>query len=569
MSAVKHKAVLYVRKNLADTDSPIINRLRENLENLIETDFDKEMKGKGFFKFPVQYNPATLSLSNISSDDEEEFGAGTENGTSGMVALNTRSTLSFDLIFESADSAADKNFVKRQSEKILALLLDSSLSYVVFCYGGMVFQGELTQADIRYTMFDIEGNPVWAEISVSITEKPEEPEEGPSSKESFSNDELLYRYSALREEYDGFQTPVAVVKINQKDISDNKSGLSISDVQVELTSGFEASMAVFSIYNSFDKKTASFRTEEIKKYIYLGSSISVSMGYKEVAKRIFSGFIAKVNFICEDEEMPYVQVTCMDVKGIMMSGSYARQMAASCYSEAVKEIFGKNVYTKMQAQEIFTDLSIAETPDRQNNSAQSGESDRTIEMVNESDYEFVVRAAKKFNYEFFVDSGIVIFRRAKSADSVLMELELGEVLKTFDIEYDITGLVKAIDVRGMDTGKMKLISSKQKYDNKISMGNKAKQLLKNSEKVYIDPTVKSQQDADYRGAYLIEDMSYRFGTLTCECVGLPELKPGSFIKIKNLGEPADNRFYITEVSHRIDSEGVYTSRITAKASSVL
>ena len=39
--------------------------------------------------------------------------------------------------------------------------------------------------------------------------------------------------------------------------------------------------------------------------------------------------------------------------------------------------------------------------------------DKTVEMVAESDYEFVVKAAKKYNYEFFVSGGNVYFRKAK------------------------------------------------------------------------------------------------------------------------------------------------------------
>jgi len=549
-------------------------KLEKNIDRQKAVLFGRR-KDNSLFELPVQYNPATLSLSNTAdSADEDEDVTGAENGTGGNLSLNSRSTLSFDLIFEALETDADKDYVRMQAERILALTLDADLCYVVFLYGEMAFQGELVRADIKYSMFDGEGNPIWANVSVEIIEKEEE--EGDSETEkskqptgSFTKTAFSYQYHSLKKEYEDFETPVAVIKINQKDISDNKSGLSAADIEVELTSGYEASMAVFSIYDCFDKRTASFRTDALKKYIYLGSSVSISMGYGGTAKIIFRGFIAKINFICEKGEMPYVQVTSLDVKGIMMSGCYAKQMTASCYSDAIREIFQKTVYTRMQNQEIFTDLSIAQTPDQKEAKKEGRESDQTIEMVNESDYEFVVRAAKKFNFEFFVESGKVIFRRAKSVNTVLMELKLGEGLKTFDIEYDITGLADTVYVRGMDTGKMKLISSKSRHDHKISLGNKAKQLLKNSERLYIDPTVRSQQDADYRGEYLMEDMSFRFGTLVCDCVGLPELQPGNFVQISGLGEPAENCFYITEVKHIIHSEGIYISKVTAKAASLL
>ncbi len=527
-------------------------------------------KDNRFFELPVQYNPATLSLSNTAGEDEKE----TMFQSTEELSLNSRSTLSFDLIFEALEETADKDYVRIQAERILALTLDTDLSSVTFLYGEMAFFGEMVQADIKYTMFDEEGNPLWAIVSVKMVEK-EDDEEVKSTQTEFlsenssSQNIFSYQYQSLKKEYENFETPVVVIRINQKDISDNKSGLSVADIEVDLTSGYEASLATFSIYDCFDKRAVSFRTEALKNYISLGSSVSISMGYGEITKIIFRGFIAKINFICEKEEMPYVQVTSLDIKGSMMSGCYAKQMKASCYSDAVREIFEKTVYARMQNQGIFTDLSIACTPDGKKTQGENSESDLTIEMVNESDYEFIVRAAKKFNFEFYVERGKVIFRKAKSVRTVLMELRLNESLKSFDIEYDITGLTETVYVRGMDTGKMKLISAKSRHEEKISQGNKARQLLKNSERLYIDPTVRSQQDADYRVQYLLEEMSFRFGTLICDCVGLPELQPGNFVQVSGLGKPAENCFYITEVKHMIDTEGLYISKVTAKAAAIL
>ena len=72
--------------------------------------------------------------------------------------------------------------------------------------------------------------------------------------------------------YDNFTYPVAVLTVNGKKFSDNKNGFVLSDIEVELTSGYEASMVSFMIYNTFDQPTSQFRTEEVKKYIFLGNN---------------------------------------------------------------------------------------------------------------------------------------------------------------------------------------------------------------------------------------------------------------------------------------------------------
>lgn len=257
----------------------------------------------------------------------------------------------------------------------------------------------------------------------------------------------------------------------------------------------------------------------------------------------------------------------MDVKGIMMAGNYARQLKATCFSDAVKEILNKTAYIRLQSSDVITKVEISDTPDKRPAGGEEKASDQTIEMVCESDYEFVVKAAKKFNYEFFSIGGVVYFRKAKQNRELLLEASPGEGLRSYEISYDFTGIVEQVEVRGMDVGKSKLISASQKMKNKLSLGNKAKPLIKKSQKVYIDPTITSKEEAGYRADYLAEDISYRLGTLEAEFIGLPELTPGRFLKISGLGSAASNTFYLVTVRHVMDERG-YLTKVTGKAASM-
>lgn len=374
-----------------------------------------------------------------------------------------------------------------------------------------------------------------------------------------------YDYQALKKKYEDFAHPILHMQINGKNFSENKAGLQISDVEVEMTSGFEASIATFWIYNCYDRITCEFAFDDLKKYICMGSCVVISMGYAGCAREIFRGFISRVNFVFRQEDIPGVEITAMDVKGIMMAGNYSRQLKASSFSEAVKEILDKTAYVRLQSNEIITGLEITDTPDHvQTGGAGEKASDRTLEMVCESDYEFVVKAAKKYNYEFFSIGGTVYFRKAKNNTELLMEAAPGDGLQSYEIGYDFTGIVQQVEVRGMDAGKSKLISSSKKLNNKLSQGNKAAPLIKGSQKVYIDPTVTSREEADYRAGYLAEDISYRLGTLEAQFIGLPELTPGRFMKIKGLGTAVSNTFYLVTVRHIMDDRG-YITKVTGKA----
>lgn len=376
-----------------------------------------------------------------------------------------------------------------------------------------------------------------------------------------------YEFEELKKQYRQFQHPVAVICINGEQLTDEKKGYPVSDIRVDLTSGFEASMAEFSVYGIYDEAAGKFDFSGKKTKIQLGSRVEVYLGYSDKAGRVFLGVITRVNYLFEKNDIPCVRVTAMDVKGIMMAGNYSTQLKAKNYADAVKEILEKTAYDKLGAQgeKVIEEISIDMTPDKQRamTGGQTGTEDKTIEMVAESDYEFVVKAAKKHNFEFFTECGRVYFRKAKSDTSVLMEIGPTTGMHSFDVSYDLTGLVEKVVVRGMDVSKAKVISAQKKYSNKISAGSKAKPLLKNSQKVYIDTTITSKEEAEDRASSLMETMSYRYGTLECELVGIPELLPGHFIQLTGLGEPAENTFYIKRVRHILAKEGKFDTQISA------
>lgn len=390
-------------------------------------------------------------------------------------------------------------------------------------------------------------------------------------------------YEKLKSEYMYFENPVAIISVEGNEISQSKTGLQIGNIEVESSSGYEAGIASFVLYGCYDSQSCAFNYSMIKKYVMIGAQVSVYMGYGTVVKEVFCGFISQVNFFFQAQEIPGVRVTCMDIKGMMMSNCYSRQMTSQCYSDAVKAIFDQQQYAQMKDRGVIKNLYISQTPDKQESAGGAGipgasagltagvaagskATDYSIEMVAESDYEFVVKAAKKFNYEFFVSGGVVYFRKAKNYSSVLMELSPATGMHSIDVEYNVTGLVGEVEVRSTDVGKAKQIASTVKLNNKISQGKYASKLVKNASKVYIDPTADSKKTAGYRADYLAEDIAYRFGTLEAELTGLPDLVVGRFIQIQGMGDPVNNLFYIVNVRHVMNEVKGFSTKITAKAS---
>lgn len=363
-------------------------------------------------------------------------------------------------------------------------------------------------------------------------------------------------YRQFSDKYGAFASPASQVKINGKLFVNNKNDFFISKLTVENTSGFEASVAELFINGAYDSTAGVFLGEELSKTVEIGSIIEISLGYFTTLVPVFKGVAVGVSYRFEHEALPVAVVTAMDVKGVMMANCYAMQLSAKSYGDAVREILRKPTYAK-----LYDSLEVTNTPDAQDSDQYP---ELTMEMSAESDYEFIVKAAMKFNFEFFVEGGVVYFRKAKIVKPVQATLSAGAGISTFDISYSVTGLVDKVEVRALDAGTGKTIAASIKRSGSLSLGSKAKALLSKSLKVYLDPTVYSKSMAEARAASLMETMSYRFGEFTCECVGIPDLVPGRFLRIDGLGSGVNNTFYITRVTHKLSSDG-YTMELSGCA----
>ena len=70
-------------------------------------------------------------------------------------------------------------------------------------------------------------------------------------------------FESLEKKYSLFQHPVVVALVNDKNIS-GKNGFTVSDLVIDLTSGFEASTAELSLYGVYDIDKGQFQFDKVK-----------------------------------------------------------------------------------------------------------------------------------------------------------------------------------------------------------------------------------------------------------------------------------------------------------------
>lgn len=368
-------------------------------------------------------------------------------------------------------------------------------------------------------------------------------------------------FDELKSTYDSFKFPrvqIIALGANEVNVNDKIPEAVITDVDIDLSAGFESSIATFNIYNIYNKEKEEYVVDELFKAIEIGVTIKILLGYGSFIRPVFVGVINRISFAFEYPELPYIKVSAMDIKCVMMANNYSKQMTKDNWTDAVKEIFEKPVYVDLKNAGAITKLCIEQTADKKKAAKGGGDKKNPppkIEMVAESDYEFVVKAAKKNNFEFFILNGDVIFRPAKIDKAVLMTLAPYNLLRDYEIEYDAAGQLASVEVRATDHEKAELITSKK--DVKFNRGKKEGNLTKANTKVVLDSTVHSKEEADQRVESLIEESAFNYGKLSCEIVGIPDFVPGRFIAIAGLGTIADNFFYLTGVRHWLTKKGEY------------
>ena len=382
----------------------------------------------------------------------------------------------------------------------------------------------------------------------------------------------MIEFSQIVAKYGSLTNPAVKIEVNGIGVQMSKDKLQIAYLDVDLTAGYEASTAVYRITNCYNMNLGQFKYGALKPFIMLGSAVTISLGYNGSAGPVFKGYISKVEFAydsMDETTMPYCEVTCMDVKGIMMSNRYQKQLLSRDYSGAVSELFALPQYMALQVppKDIMSSMkNIVPTPDVAT-SALPVNLDRTIEMYDESDYEFVVRAAKRFNYDFFVVAGEVNFFPAKLVFLPFMKLTPKDSMRSVSVTYDIAGMVGGVEVRNMDPDKGIPIVGKKKMPNKLSGGPIVKTIVKPQTKVVVDNSIRDTVDAAARADFIADQESYRFGTIEAEFVGIPDIPPAVFVQFDGLGSTVDNSFYITRVRHIMDKAG-YITRVTGRAASL-
>ncbi len=351
----------------------------------------------------------------------------------------------------------------------------------------------------------------------------------------------------LAQKYNHFIKPCYEIIINDKKIEDIFLN---QELIVEMTTGFEAGFLQFKIWNAFEKdkqKQQLYSKKEINSLIKLGNIVEAKLGYlKKANTYVFKGYIDSIYMDYERNGEIVYTVECLDAKGIMMNSVHSEtKKSIKKYSLAAEDILKK--YTsilKLKSEQFYKGDNTV---------------DVLIEQHNESDYDFVVRMAKKIGCEFYIIAGNVIFQNIeKRQKQTAIKYHINSYIENVTMHSSLKEMVNHVVIKSNNeltpdkSFSAKVIDyAKTAESGKITASSVSPLLTERVSKVITDMTVKSDTDAKQKAESYINYITKSTITGSITTVGIPELQAGTFCTLEGFGKPFDKKYYISKVIHSI------------------
>lgn len=352
-------------------------------------------------------------------------------------------------------------------------------------------------------------------------------------------DESAYTFDELARKYGNFYVPIVTIKIDGNNL--NLDQIPVSAIRVTSTTGPKADSFQFRVENGYDPLERSF--DWVGSTISVGKAITIELGYKDKVEEVFDGYVTGITLDYPDDGNPSVVVRGMDRSMFMMRGVHSKLWNDKKVSDVVREIAGNHSLTPQ----------IDDT----------GTQKKVIEQMQTSDYLFVKQLARDLNYEFFVVGNKLIFRKRKTSGSPVLTLSYGKNVKRFSVDVDISNQISKVTVRGLDPETNQPISANSQTVNKIGSNPKTGKDIVATLTSRMEETLYSvsgtQGELQTLANAKLNERAMELVSGEGECVGIPELRAGRFIKMDGLGSSFNQPYYMHQVTHTMDDRGYFTT----------
>lgn len=347
------------------------------------------------------------------------------------------------------------------------------------------------------------------------------------------------KFSSLYETYGGCRKPTFTLKINSAQL-DVGEGAEIHTMECRLTTLREAG----SLFVSAELDTASDLGGMWLSAIQLGAVCTLSLGYLTQQELVFSGFVYDVTWDAPLENgTMLLEMTCLDLRGQLMLSSCADAGSARTLSQLISTLLQQTCCTRMGS------TTIGAVPQ---------DWDLPFQRTGATDFDILCKAADFLCFEFYAFADTAYFGPARPSNDTAVTFEGVNGLIRLRRRRSLAGQCAAVAVSGSDDKGERLYAREARTsDSGFGVGQIKSALALDLHQS--EPAVRTMAQATYLAQARMQDRQRRSGMLLGQCIGIPNLRPGRFVEVTDLGDQVNGTYYIQTVVHTIDETGFETS----------
>ncbi|NHN32419.1 phage late control D family protein [Paenibacillus agricola] len=342
--------------------------------------------------------------------------------------------------------------------------------------------------------------------------------------------------SELGKRYNDFFAPAFEILVNGSKLA---SEIMITNIRVESSLEGTADSFLFHVTNAFDINTNDFLW--INDVFVLGKAVEIKLGYETELISVFQGYITSVTVEFSGDEAPGLLIRGLDMSYLMMKGSKSKSWSKKKYSDIVKDIAG-TYGMKTKIDDTTTLYS-------------------TVSQNQVDDYHFIQYLAELVHYDFFVVGKTVYFRKPLTEMTPVVDLQYGSMLRSLSIDMNIADQITEVTVRGWDNKELKVVEASATTVTKLGSNSKTgKDILKaqGTYKEHVYTNIDSQEEAKTHAEAVLNKRSMKLISGQGECVGIPEIRAGRYLKLSGIGEKLSQPYYIMATAHLLNENGYVT-----------
>lgn len=368
----------------------------------------------------------------------------------------------------------------------------------------------------------------------------------------------LYRETNPEGQREQFYVPFFQVKIAGHDLPDDV----VRDVmQVTYRDKIEAIDSFELTINNWDAQTGTFKYEPASQSNYRGvfdpgEKVELHMGYMDNVRVMLSGEITAL-----EPNFPESGGPTLAVRGLNVLHAFRKQQHTWAWedkrdSDIAIEI-GRNAVSKDKP-----GLGIpVDAP------ALNGEdAEEFVFMNNQFDILFLLERARRHSYSVHLEldedgEQRLYFGPATQLRDVTYELEWGKSLVSFRPTLTTENQIEQVTVRGWDRQAKKPIEGTAKIDQcDLNRDQTAvARAISGKHEVITDRPVRSKREAERLAKDILCGQLQEMVRAAGATVGLPDLRAGRKVHLRNLGARFDGEYFVTETTHTINDGGYRTT----------